>query len=145
MDNPDNKENYMRKFLKKLKMFKERANDNKGFTFVELLCASVILALIVAPALQLFLFATKTNSKARTELQANVTATSVLESARSFSIYVYDAKCNATYDASNAKDFTLLAGQFDGSEFKSLMEVSGASCGQIKFKTNNSLLDFKSH
>ena len=137
MDNPDNKENYMRKFLKKLKMFKERANDNKGFTFVELLCASVILALIVAPALQLFLFATKTNSKARTELQADITASSVLESARSFSIYAYDAKCNADYSSVDPKTFTLLAGQYDGSGFKTLMELSDTSCYQVKFKSDN--------
>ena len=128
----------MRKFFKKLKMmFKERANDNKGFTFVELLCASVILALIVAPALQLFLFATKTNSKARTELQANITASSVLESARSFSIYQYDTKCNTTYSSSNADKFTLLAGQYDESGFKKLMEISGANCYQIVFESSS--------
>jgi len=128
----------MRKFVKKLRMmFKERANDNKGFTFVELLCASVILALIVAPALQLFLFATKANSKARTELQADITASSVLESARSFSIYVYDTKCNTNYTGSNASDFTLLAGQYDGSTIKNLMQLDGTSCYEVKFKSNS--------
>ncbi|MBP3238344.1 MAG: type II secretion system protein [Lachnospiraceae bacterium] len=135
----------MRKFVKKLKrVFKERANDNKGFTFVELLCASVILALIVAPALQLFLFATKANSKARTELQAEITASSVLESARSFSIYNYDIKCNSEYTTDDEKDtFTLLAGAFvkddetGNQEIKTLMHIDNTSCYEIEFKTDD--------
>ena len=131
----------MRKFVKKLRMvFKERANDNKGFTFVELLCASVILALIVAPALQLFLFATKTNSKARTELQANITASSVLESARSFSIYLYDTKCNADYSSADKATFTLLPGEFESGKAKTLMEtldLSKDNCYSVEFASNS--------
>ena len=132
----------MRKFFKKLRMLlNDSDNNNKGFTFVELMCASVILALIVAPALQLFLFATKTNSKARTELQANITASSVLESARSFSIYMYDKKCNADYSTTDKKEFTLLAGQYDEDGFKKFMEMDGTNCYEIEFANNDTDFD----
>lgn len=85
-------------------------NDNRGMTLVELLVAIAILTLIVFPTMQVFVAATKANSKARTELQATVTANSVLESAKAFSIYVYDKQCNTVYTAANAGTFSLMAG-----------------------------------
>ncbi|MGN0164975.1 MAG: prepilin-type N-terminal cleavage/methylation domain-containing protein [Lachnospiraceae bacterium] len=81
-----------------------------GFTLVELLVAIVVLALVVVPTMTVFVTATKSNSKARTELQATITANSVLESAKAFSIYVFDVQCNTTYTSSNESQFTLIAG-----------------------------------
>lgn len=113
-------------FEKRKKSINE--NSNKGFTLVELLVAIVILSLVIVPTLSVFVTATKANSKARVELQATITADSVLESAKSFSLYVYSVQCNKAYSSTNYDDFTLIA----GSTTKSLMELGG-TCGQISF------------
>lgn len=106
-----------------LKRFKSRIEqmkscDNNGFTLVELLVAIVILAVVVFPTMEVFVSSTKTNSKSRTELQATVTANSVLESAKAFSIYNFDNQCR-TCTASNPNSFSLMAGDSQGHKFTS--------------------------
>lgn len=106
----------MRKAVRKFrdiynrKRQKMKAGGNQGFTLVELLVAIVILSLVVVPTMTVFITATKSNSKARTELQATITANSVLESAKAFSLYIYDKQCNTIYSDGNADKFTLIAG-----------------------------------
>lgn len=119
------------KFRKRLTI----KDNDKGLTLVELMVAIVILTVVVLPTMSVFVAATKANSKARTELQSTVTANSVLESAKSFSIYVFDKQCNTEYNSGNASQFTLIAGQLDGSTIKSLVQAGG-TCGQIEYESD---------
>ncbi|MGN0164973.1 MAG: prepilin-type N-terminal cleavage/methylation domain-containing protein [Lachnospiraceae bacterium] len=108
-----------------------KSSSNKGFTLVELLVAIVVLSLVVVPTMSVFVAATKSNSKARTELQATITASSVMESAKAYSLYVFDKQCNTVYTDSNASDFTLLAGTTTESFVSSSY---GGSAGVVTFE-----------
>jgi len=88
--------------------------NNKGFTLVELLVAIVILAMVMMPISRLFITAGGINSKARREQQANITANSVLESAKAFPLTEFYNQCKAN----NASSFTLIASK-DNSQFSS--------------------------
>lgn len=109
---------------------KMKAKGNQGFTLVELLVAIVILSLVVVPTMTVFITATKSNSKARTELQATITANSVLESAKAFSLYVFDQQCNTIYTSSNASKFALIAGTTTDSFVSS---AYGGTVGTVVF------------
>lgn len=122
-------------FYKNLREKRKVCDNNDGFTLVELLVAIAILTLVILPTLEVFVTATRTNSKARTELQATITANSVLESAKAFSIYVFDKQCNQTYNSGNAGTFTLVAGEADGGTVKSLIQAGG-TCGQVVFDSD---------
>lgn len=128
----------MRKVKEKIKELyikqKKRCNENgnKGFSLVELLVAIVILSVVVVPTMTVFITATKSNSKSRIQLQGTITANSVLESAKSFSLYVYSNQCNKTYSSSNYGEFTLVA----GSTTQSLMALGG-TCGEVKLDTTS--------
>lgn len=115
---------------------KLRESSDKGFTLVELLVAIAILSIVVFPTMQVFITATKTNTRARTELQATITADSVLESAKSFSIYTFDNQCKKVYD-SNGTDFKLLAGKVvGGSEQKFTSAAYGGTVGVVIFESD---------
>lgn len=124
-------EKIMKMFSRRKRRMKNPGKSNGGFTFVELLVAVIILTTVIVPVLQVFISATKTNTKARTELQASITASSVLESAKSFSLYVFDSQCNLH----NTNTFSLVAGQIrdDGSVIKLLK--AGGDCAQLKFQS----------
>ncbi len=111
-----------KKFRKKLK-----ENSNKGFTLVELLISIAILSLVVFPVFEVFVTATKTNSKSRTELQATLTANSVLESSKAFSIRVFHEQCAANYNTVSKSKFTLVAGEQSGGTVKSLLDAGGTA------------------
>ena len=81
----------------------ELKKDNRGFTLTELLVSVVILSIIVFPTMQALIASTKMNSEARKKLQATITADSVLESAKAFSIHEYYKQCN------DLKTFVVLA------------------------------------
>jgi prepilin-type N-terminal cleavage/methylation domain-containing protein len=123
----------MKSLLNKVSKLRQRlkANSGKGFTLIELLVAIVILSLVVFPTMQVFITATKTNSKSRTELQATITANSVLESAKAFSIRVFHEQCNG-----NISSFGLLAGKTENGATKSFAE-SGGSAGTLVLDTDN--------
>lgn len=128
----------LRKFseAKKVKTENLKASSNKGFTLVELLVAIAVLALVVVPTLSVFVAATKSNSKARTELQATITANSVLESAKAFTIYSIDQQCNTVYTDANASQFTLLAGTTTESFVSS---AYGGEVGTVIFDSNDNV------
>ena len=104
---------------------------NRGFSLVELLVAIAVLSIVVLPTLKVFVTSTKTTSKSRTELQANISAQSVLESANAFSIYVFDTQCNKTYNDGNASSFNLMAGTA-GTSFVS--SSYGGTVGTVVFE-----------
>ncbi|MDD6101873.1 MAG: type II secretion system protein [Clostridiales bacterium] len=109
-------------------------NCDKGFTLVELLVAIAVLSIVVFPTMEVFITATKTNSRARTELQATITADSVLESGKAFSLYTYDNQCKKTYN-STGDDFKLLAGRVvSGTEQKLTSAAYGGTVGVIEFE-----------
>lgn len=58
---------------------KNAKTDNHGFTLVEVLIAIIILAIVVAPFLHLFVTASRTNLKARTNLRATTAAQDIME------------------------------------------------------------------
>lgn len=128
----------MRKVKEKIKeLYAKRKircteNSNKGFSLVELLVAIVILSVVVVPTMTVFITATKSNSKSRIQLQGTITANSVLESAKSFSLYVYSNQCNKAYTSSNQNEFTLIA----GTTTQSLMAIGG-TCGEVKLDTTS--------
>ena len=117
--------------ISKIKDRLKRIDNDQGFTLVELLVAIAILALVVFPTMEVFLTATKTNGKAREELQATITANSVLEGAKAFSIYVYDRQCNGM-----TSDFSLMAGDSAGNAFTSTSY--GGSAKAVTFEATNS-------
>lgn len=123
----------IRKLIKKIKD-KNRFN-NQGFTLVELLVAIAVLALVVFPTMEVFIAATKTNSNARTELQATITANSVLESSKAFSIYSYYKQCNKTYDGSGSDGFDLIAGRKVGGSIVNFTDSTnyGGTAGVISY------------
>ena len=99
-------------------------DDNKGFTLIELLVAISILAIVLVPLSQIFIAATKTNSKSRRELQSTLTANSLLEAASAYPISSFD-----TYARSNdADEFTKIFANIDSSKFKSgALEIEGTT------------------
>jgi len=97
-----------KRIYEKMKKRKEKMRaNNGGFTLVELLVAIVILAMVMMPISRLFITAGGINNKARKEQQANITANSVLESARAFAIYEFDKQCRANA----ASGFKIVAGK----------------------------------
>jgi len=115
---------------------RNQKRDDKGFTLIELLVSIAILAIVVFPTMQCFVSATKANSKARTRLQANITASSVLESAKTNTIYTYFSQCVKDY--SGGGSFTLIAGKLTDSGAVQDLMSAGGSCGVIKFQTDGS-------
>ena len=110
--------------------------DNRGFTLTELLVSVVILSIIVFPTMQALIASTKMNNEARKKLQATVTADSVLESAKAFSIHEYYKQCNdlKTFVVLANMDSTKKMGQYVfGSDdpnnlaYEAVIGVNGAS------------------
>ena len=54
-------------------------NDDRGVTLVEIIVSIAILAIIVLPFLNAFVTATKTNVKAKNEMNATHLATNIME------------------------------------------------------------------
>ena len=88
--------------------------NNKGFTLVELLVAIVILTMVMMPISRLFITAGGINKKARKEQMANISAGSVLESARAFPLFEFDKQCRKNTYA----DFKIVA-NMDSSSYSS--------------------------
>jgi prepilin-type N-terminal cleavage/methylation domain-containing protein len=101
----------MKRIFEKIRKSRQKlkSKSNKGFTLVELLVAMVILSVVIFPTLQVFVTATKVNANSRARLQANITGDSVLESAKSFSLYSFNSQCVNLTSASSSK-FSLVAG-----------------------------------
>lgn len=59
--------------------FEKAKNDDRGVTLVEIIVSIAILAIIVLPFLNAFVTATKTNVKAKNEMNATHLATNIME------------------------------------------------------------------
>jgi type II secretory pathway pseudopilin PulG len=92
---------------------------------VELLVAIAVLALVVFPTMEVFITATKTNSKSRTELQATITANSVMEGVESINISDVHSQCNG-----DLKSFSIVAGRTQNGVTKSFAD-SGGTAGTL--------------
>ena len=121
-----------KRIYEKIKKRKKTGQQkNGGFTLVELLVAIVILAMVMMPISRLFITAGSINNKGRKEQQANITANSVLESARAFAIYEFDKQCRAN----TASSFKLIAAK-DNSAFSSSVFTQYDSTNTTPLATN---------
>lgn len=108
-------------FMNKLKKVKDNRSKNSGLTLIELLVSITILSLIVFPTMQVFVAATEANSKARTKLQATITANSLLESAKAFTIANFEEQCYGS------DELILIAGNIVDGEYKTFTEYGGTA------------------
>ena len=62
-----------------MKVNKEKPNNNKGFTLIEVLLAIVILSLVSAPILRGFIVTANTSARARKIMEATDVAQLIVE------------------------------------------------------------------
>ena len=118
----------IRRMIAKIKSKRKKGKEKKngGFTLLELLAAITILAICAVPVVSVFTTAAKINKKAKIQQQAQITANSLMESAKAFSLFVFDRQC--TNPSINSTNFGIVA---------SISQESGVfKCGALQISSN---------
>ena len=97
-------------------------NDDRGVTLVEIIVSIAILAIIVLPFLNAFVTATKTNVKAKNEMNATHLATNIMEGIEKNSMKTLAYQFNYPSEGFDVADGFNIS---DGSSACELLKKSG--------------------